>query len=439
MGNYGSNDIKKVLWIDENIYLQDNEYPLTRLKESSNFDLELALSLKEGFNTLMKYDFELVYVIVSGKLSKDFTEIYEKIIKELKCCCAVTVYCFKLDAWKNQPHIRENYFFSGGVHNKIDDVIEYIYKDECNWQSILTRKSVGEHIDTGKSYGNIFQYVESLETLLIPLIVNKMLTSKKNLITKEEMEAFRNLVYDYGDPILSKLVKPSWEKNIDIPYYHLAKSFVRLYSYESNFYKDMNKYLTNYSPKLFKVFIYVLYSGLFHNIVTGCYHKTLYRAGSMTKSEFNEIKNYYQNKEHSNKSVIYSCKNFLSFSYDKRIIDKYLNLTPSIDEDVKVKIILKPKSKNCCPLLFNIDNEYNLRFFEREIIVLPFSCFEIESIDESNSDYITIIIKHLDNYQQIIDNKINDLQAIEHVFQTTVLGELNSFSDYKDTEQYTNY
>ena len=94
----------------------------------------------------------------------------------------------------------------------------------------------------------------------------------------EEIEKFRNLIYDYGKNNLSKLVKPSWEKNIIIPQKyrcHLAKYFLRLYSLETAFYKDMNKYLTNHTLGLYKVFINIIYSAMFNNTVFGCHDKTL--------------------------------------------------------------------------------------------------------------------------------------------------------------------
>ena len=55
----------------------------------------------------------------------------------------------------------------------------------------------------------------------------------------------KNFVYKYGNKFLSKAVNPSLEKKINLPLYIYPKYYMKMYGLESDFYYDINKYLSN--------------------------------------------------------------------------------------------------------------------------------------------------------------------------------------------------
>ena len=113
-----------------------------------------------------------------------------------------------------------------------------------------------------------------------------------------------------------RLIKPSYNKNIDIPFHLLAKSFLKFYSSEGNkksFYSDLNKDLSNEKFDDYHPFIFLLYDSLNKGVMKS-YKNILYRGGKLSKNEFENIVKQKKDK----KKIFYFSKNFLSFSKDKK-------------------------------------------------------------------------------------------------------------------------
>jgi hypothetical protein len=80
----------------------------------------------------------------------------------------------------------------------------------------------------------------------------------------------------------------------------LIKYLTYIYSLESDFYKDMNKYLSTEGKQgIYEAFISLMYRGLYLDVFAKNqeYNKLkLYRAQLMNKEEFNNIKNLFEKK-----------------------------------------------------------------------------------------------------------------------------------------------
>ena len=141
----------------------------------------------------------------------------------------------------------------------------------------------------------MFSYINKTEDLILPRLLPKLM--ENTLINDSELYKFQQLLlYNYSS--LSQYILPSKEKYIKIPYIITAKYFLYLYTCESQFYKDMNRILTNDDKKeIYLQFINVLLYSIYNKGFKSLSSDELYRGSSMKKSEFDEIEKLLDKKK----------------------------------------------------------------------------------------------------------------------------------------------
>ena len=136
----------------------------------------------------------------------------------------------------------------------------------------------------------MFSYINKTEDLILPKLLPKLM--KNTLINDSELYKFQQLLlYNYSS--LSQYILPSKEKYIKVPYIITAKYFLYLYTCESQFYRDMNRILTNDDKKeIYLQFINILLYSIYNKGFKSLSSDELYRGGSMKRSDFKKLKNY---------------------------------------------------------------------------------------------------------------------------------------------------
>ena len=118
-----------------------------------------------------------------------------------------------------------------------------------------------------------------------------------------------------------------------IPYELLWKYYAKLYTIESNFYKNINKYLRkqeakgltekNFIKQYVIPYIKILYEGIRLKCFKLCFNETLYRFQMLKKNEIQKIKEYLSNKKNGIPGAICFSKAFLSFTKDVNIANDF--------------------------------------------------------------------------------------------------------------------
>ena len=271
MGNQIVLDNKKecIIWIDANIYNKENQetYKNNR-KKLKNFNFIRFSSVKNAMNFINEnkyFDFRLVYAIVSGRLAEEFFNEYVKISETKNVVIATTVYCFKKKYHEQKHYFLDKFLNSGGIAFKFEDVVNYILKDECEWEKIPEQYSGYQPKE--ENYGNVFTTIDTTKKyeLHLPILIGKLINV--SLLENEDLSNFQKLLLrrycNNSNSIKNYLIKPSGNKNMDIPLHLLSKYFLRLYTLENpSFYKDLNKDLTNNKFDEYLPFIFLLYDAL---------------------------------------------------------------------------------------------------------------------------------------------------------------------------------
>ena len=201
--------------------------------------------------------------------------------------------------------------------------------------------------------------------------------------------------------------------NVNCPISLRIKYWLRAYTFETKFYKDMNSDLIKDNIKPYIPYIQLLYSGLKLNNFDFSYIKDLYR-GALIKKE--EIDRLIQLKELNEKerwniprALIYS-KAFMSFSLDKNIAMDFMKRKTLTEDTVRCLYILKGENaidKNAT----NADLS-DISFYEdeKEILLFPFSVYEIADIKEEKG-YYEIYLNILGKYKKLFKDEFQNKSA----------------------------
>ena len=210
------------------------------------------------------------------------------------------------------------------------------------------------------------------------------------------------------------------EKNVYIPLKKRAKFLLRLYTLETDFYRDLNKDLTNidgFGP--YKVLILIFYFSIQNKSLKSYVKNKLYRRTLLSKNEMDEIINIFQLKKNKIKqeneisSILYYSKPFMSFSKN---YSKILNFAKDIyPNTVRVTFILNPPKYNDKIYFSNIDiDELKLSVFdEEEVLFFPLFCFEIEDYKKIGESDYEVSLNYLDKYYEQLNKAISSMKKQE--------------------------
>jgi len=322
----------------------------------------------------------MIYIIINDKLSIKF---FSRYIDELKKLGVVTANIkFDDEEPKNKNEFfNDPFIIPGKIFSDFSKVVNYLNTDECGFGNILKMTKTIDSSFAGNSYGNIFKEINEDQVVIPRKMINKIIL---NLPSEEEIEKFKNFIYKYGKNSLSKAVNPSQEKKIDLPLYIYSKFYIRMYGLDTDFYKDINKYLTNQEHDfgIFDTFITILYYGLSQELLISNDEFPFYRGGVISKNEFKIIEE--NRKSHKN---YYFCKNFLSFSKSEEEANKFLDRNLGCQDSLyltKFMIEKYVKKRDENNLMSNIEMRHYSGFAsEQEVLFLPLSCFKVTDIKDS--------------------------------------------------------
>ena len=439
MGNDIEIDENKetIIWIDSNVFNSENKTTYTQyLSKFKNFNFIRFPSVKKAFDFISKqecFEFRLLYAIVSGRLAEEFFNQYVQISEKKNIVIATSVYCFKQKYHETKPYFKDRFLNTGGITFIFEDIVEYILKDECEWNKIPQKYK--RYIPKEESYGNNFTNVNinNYYELALPILVGTLINA--SFLEREDITNFQKLLLSrYSNTTNSKinyLIKPSGNKNMNIPLHLTTKYFLRFYTLETpSFYVDLNKDLTNDKFDDYHPFIFLLYDALNKRSLKSYKEGSLYRGCILSNSEFQEMKNNFEkSKNDISIKAIYYAKNFLSFSKSKFEAKRFLK---NKDGCTTILFILqKPKNEEF--FVSNIDIEsFSTIKEEREVLFLPLSCFEITEIGSKiytnffMSKYIIVKLKYLDDYEKEIKTQIENIKKSEEAINDFFVHSLKS-------------
>ena len=276
---------------------------------------------------------------------------------------------------------------------------------------------------------------------------------------------------------VNKLLEPI-DGMAEIPIEILCKYYARLYTIESNFYNDLNKSLREENlqlkiESLFSAnknnyysiaFIKSFYEGIKLGAFALDLKEKLYRFSCLEKKEFDEINEYLKNKNPELPAANLFSKTFLSFSEDEKAANNFYEYYKN-DKS-------KYENKNLVPVFFHLINKGNIKENlyshikidnisinekEKEILFLPFTCFEILRVipieengnlksisNKKKVEYYIIELTYLGQYENELKNiekeeKIPDTKFKQSIVESKLIEFKEDITNKRVIDEFNEY
>ena len=431
------------IWIDENI---DNEEYTKYSKELESMGLlsfRLFKEIDKAINHMKYIEFQETKVIISGRLYKEFVKKFKENIIDM--CVAPKIIIFTKNKEKFIENNKEyenniNLFYAyGGIATTFDEIKKFL-KGEIIPQKMKKLEDIQL----------TFEYIDSIEKLTLPIFFKSLIDNT----SIDNMDEYTNSLYnDYSkDNDKLKILLDSIKSMRNIPIEILSKYYARLYTIESNFYKDINKDLGLNKKEKYLSFIKTLYEGVKLKSLSLASNNILYRGSKISNEEVKNIKSYLNKKIKDLPGAIVFSKSFLSFSKERGIAESFLSYENKNKNLSKVLYILE-KDDNIGYNLSTHGDIEKISYYpnEKEVLFFPFSSFEIKEIKEikigKEKGYeikLLYLGKYLKEIEKNIINKENKIPESEFKKQLCEFGlikeekikNINNKILYKEYKKY---
>ena len=315
------------IWIDKNIDNEENNQYIKELESIGLLGFRFFKEIDKAINHMKYIKFLETKVIISGRLYSEFVKKFKENIIDM--CVAPKIIIFTKNKEKfienNKEYQKDtNLFYKfGGIATSFDEIKKFL-KDEMIPQKI--KKSDDIQLT--------FEYIDSMEKLTLPIFFKSLIDNT----SIDNMDEYTNLLYNTYSKDNHKLKKllGSIKSMRNIPIELLSKYYARLYTIDSNFYRDINKDLGLNKIEKYLSFIKTLYEGVKLKSLPLASKNTLYRGSKISNEEIKTIKSYLNKKNKDLPGSIVFSKSFLSFSKDKEVAESFLVLSFPISHSTEV-------------------------------------------------------------------------------------------------------
>ena len=439
--------ISNIIWIDENIANEENKKYIKELQTIGSLRVRCFAKVEKAISHMKFIEFQDTKVIISDKLVYDeFINKFEENLLDMYVIPKIILFLKNKDKFNdimNFQNINNSFYNYGGIKTSFQEIKNYLLNKN-------SPKSTKKPSDVQLT----FEYIDCEEKLALPLFYKTLIDTVSN----DNMDIYTKSLFDsYGkeNEEINELLG-SINSIPNIPIELLSKYYARMFTIESNFYRDMNRDLQLNKKEKYLSFIKTLYNGVKLKALPLASNKLLYRGSKISKMEIEIIQNYLKNKIKDLPGAIVFSKSFLSFSKEKSIAESFLNNYNKNYNYFKVLYILEKDDYLDYNLSTHGDIE-KISFFpsEREVLFLPFSSFEIKDIKEIKIGeekryeikllYLGKYLKEIKKNKKIINE--NEIPNSEFKKQLCEFGlikkekvdNLNTKKLYNEFKKYENY
>ena len=431
MSNNTPNDMKYLIWIDENVKGKKIQEYINKLKNNPELDndfhqtyYQFDLSqnfqnfpytineynnIKDSMDFIRTLSFNETIIIVSDNLFTGFVDKFQQNIADITIIPKIIAFGPNCPYKKDTPE----FYRSGGHKQTFIQLKSFLDNEQKNDIFYPIQNYYGNPTKKPDEELLLFLEIQKREDLVLPMFY-KQLLAKSNY---NDNKNFIKTIYDEykGDKKYFDVLKQIISVK-DIPVQLLSKYYIRIYTIEGFFYKNIKIDLLDNNPKKFNKycpFIQTLYEGLEKKALDICKNPVLYSAQLLSDKQVSIIKNFKNNYINRTDrlqnfpfSVLFS-KSFLSFSKDIEIAKKFLSLGKNGKNAI---LILEKDLNNNIYLHSHADiSKLSESRKENEALFFPFSAFAIkEFIEKKGNEPHILKLKYLGKYiDDFKDNKRN--------------------------------
>ena len=407
MGNRQEMPFGKVniLWLDAKINNEQNMEYQKEIKKIKGVIFKPFTEIKECIKIIKEIRYEKTFIIISGSILKDFYEKFENIINEIEILPEILIFTSHKRAISVMQYISNlkcSLFDANSIYTYYDGVEKRLKMENL----YIPKTNNNDHITIENDDIFTFEYIQESKELIFPLYCSKYIEYP----TKYEISKFNKFLLDNYSNLNNLILQLILNKAI--PCEILIKYYLRAYTLESDFYKEMNYCLERNLGKKYETYIEVVYHSLLQNYILPAQEKKLYRGSRIKRKELEYINNSFKYQREGLPACICFNKSFLSSSYREDVALRFMirkkkkeNEEYVIYEFEKGTELDKGNASNSNISIFSAYKD------EKEILFFPFSSFEINKIAEErtlikDNEYYTFYRVYL-NYLGKYKKKLN--------------------------------
>ena len=417
--NESNKHYKYVIWIDKNVNNLENSGYANELSKSYS-KISTFLNIDDALEFLKKIKFSLTYLIVSGSLFSEFLSKFKKMESKISTVPKIIIFTSEITKSKiyKMKEINNSFYDLGGLAINFDDIKLFLQNNNFFKDYEFFDNKKRERVYNDANF--IFQKIETINDLVGPVFLCDIIIRPD----KSEYKIFdKYLIDNYGEE-MENLISQIYNIT-DCPDSLRIKYWLRAYTLETKFYKDMNLDLEHNNIKKYLTYIKFLYFGLADNFIDSYKYSDLYRGALMNKEEIDNLISHLSIKKSGIPSGLIYCKSFMSFSLDKNVALSFMNNKIPNKSEVRILFILSGEKNLDSKNLTNADLT-NISYFEneKEILLFPFSIYEVNNIKKIN-DYYEIYLNYLGKYKKIF-NFANQTELYNTIFKSKFIQEIEN-------------
>ena len=296
------------------------------------------------------------------------------------------------------------------LHNK-NDILNPL-KDSNEDQLDIIKNFEDGNKDESIQYN--FENISNFRQLILPIFLYIYIANPKDT----EISKFNHYILTHysKEPKLVDLINQIYI-GYQIPNEITSKYWVRAYTAQSNFYKEMNKDLRLDKFDKYLTFIHMMYNGIKIKSFSFNPNCKLYRGAKFDQKEIDNLELSLKNKSSNFPSSIFYCKSFLSFSKNKEIAKTFIKKEGNGQVGLSLALIIIEEFTEGAINCHGCAEIQKFSFFknEEEILVFPFTCFEVKSIEKKedkdkdiSKTYYIIHLNYLGKYEEKFNGKDPD-------------------------------
>ena len=417
-----------LIWIDDNV---DNTMNTLYLDELSSTKLSIRCfkNVKNAIKSIKTIKFEETIIITNGKLYNEFIEGFKANLIDIYIIPRIIIFTSeqsKLKYFQNIDNLNTSFYYYGGVQTVFDPIKDFIFKQiknkETKDENPFSNKEIKKR-NRNEEEQLTFERIDCVEKLVLPLYYKSLIETSH----EDEIQNYTEFIYNKysSNKKIDELF--NYIKSIpEIPKELLCKYYARLYTFESDFYQNLNKDLRENKKGDYLPFIKILYGGVKLKMLPITSNQILYRGSKISNDELTKIQNYLNNKLEDLPGAIVFSRSFLSFSQDIKAAKIFLFQGKNVENFSRVLYILEKDYDLDYSLSTHSDISKCSDFeAEKEVLFFPFSSFEIQEVkktEENNEPYYEIKLLYLGKYQNKIENLESEIPESEFKTQMKEIG-----------------
>jgi hypothetical protein len=148
MGNYQTQNLKHLIWIDPNVDNEENKKYISNMKEIGFKNIQSFKTIEDGINYLKTIKFESTKIILSGRLFIDFIKKFKENIKEMLIIPKIAVFTgdkekfleYNKDKKDNLELINDAFYSFGKINETYEEIKEFLIQKTTEENKPIDKK-----------------------------------------------------------------------------------------------------------------------------------------------------------------------------------------------------------------------------------------------------------------------------------------------------------